>query len=129
MLFRLTTSVVTYRTASVGKKIAETAELTTREIAARITKHLQRFEKDPAINVRKIFNKETRQWEPTVKHGEGLGQYYWANASHEHGQKVGILYISYQGRTKLSKEDALKYLAWLDAGNVGKHQDCLGSRF
>jgi len=30
-----------------------------------------------------------------------------------------VRYISYQGATCLTKQEALDYLAWLDAGNVG----------
>jgi hypothetical protein len=31
------------------------------------------------------------------------------------------VYINFQYHSKLSKRDALGYLAWLDAGGVGRH--------
>jgi hypothetical protein len=31
------------------------------------------------------------------------------------------VYISHQGECFLKRAEAEKYLAWLDAGNVGKH--------
>ncbi len=50
--------------------------------------------------------------------GRDLPQYYFANAWRA-GNKVGIRYISYQGISLLSKEQAVKYLKWLDEGNEG----------
>lgn len=74
------------------------------EIAARINVHLKRFESDPAIN-----------------QGEGGQPYFNASAGYFGGRYMYVIYVSYQGRSTLSRADALAYLAWLDAGNVGKH--------
>lgn len=41
------------------------------------------------------------------------------------GRYVYVQYISYQVSTALSKADALVYLEWLDAGNVGRHYKAL----
>lgn len=78
------------------------------EVAARIAAHLKRFETDPLINV----------W----KNGRvgGTRPYFWATARAA-GSRVAVQYISYQGWSTLTKVEALAYLAWLDAGNVGRH--------
>lgn len=69
------------------------------EVARRISEHLHRFER-----------------EQTPK----SGRFFFANAW-EAGSHVGVTYVSYQGKSFLTKADALAYLAWLDAGNRGKH--------
>jgi hypothetical protein len=74
------------------------------EIADKIRAHLKRFEADPAINEKR----------------RGLSSYWTAGAGAS-GRYVYVQYIAYQGSTALSKADALAYLAWLDAGNVGRH--------
>ena len=74
------------------------------EIADRINAHLQRFEADPQIN----------------KAIHTLKPYFWAGAGVA-GRFVRVGYISFQGGSSLSKADAERYLAWLDAGNVGRH--------
>jgi hypothetical protein len=76
------------------------------QIAAKIDAHLRRFEMDPKINNRR---NETK-----------LLSYYGAGASVA-GRYVSVQYIGYQGDTSLSKAEAERYLAWLDAGNVGRH--------
>lgn len=81
------------------------ASLTLTEIAARIHAHLKRFEADPKINVR-----DEHQTQP----------YYYAGASRA-GNRVAISYVSYQHTWKITRGEALAYLEWLDAGNVGKH--------
>lgn len=85
------------------------------EIAKRIHAHLKRFEADPAVASR-----------PDPRHPDNeraaIAQYYnggaWAS-----GRYVGIKYISYQPEYFLTKQEALAYLAWLDAGNVGRHYE------
>lgn len=77
-----------------------------REIAARITAHLRRFEADPEINERVL----------------GLAMYSGARADTPlRGRLVRVTYIAFQGAHRLSRTDAEAYLAWLDAGNVGDH--------
>jgi hypothetical protein len=76
------------------------------EIAGKIAAHLQRFENDPEINKRREANK--------------LLPYHWAGARATK-RHVSVVYVSFQGPSYLSKAEALEYLAWLDAGNVGRH--------
>lgn len=76
------------------------------EIAARISAHLKRFEADPVIN-RPRDGKE------------GGVRPYWMAGSWSSGRYVGVRYVSYQGASHLTKQEALDYLEWLDAGNVG----------
>lgn len=76
------------------------------EIAERIAAHLRRFEADPVIN-------------PT-REGRRIRAYYSPSAL-VRGSRVGIAYVSFQPETCLTKSAALGYLAWLDAGNVGRH--------
>ena len=77
------------------------------EIAHRITAHLRRFEKNPVINADR------------PDHGN-TAPYLHAFASHS-GRWVYVQYLSYQGDNALTKQEAMRYLEWLDAGNVGKH--------
>jgi hypothetical protein len=74
------------------------------EIALRIRAHLKRFASDPAISK-----------------GEDGRTLYWNAGATASGRWIYVQYIAYQGSRNLSKNDALKYLEWLDAGNVGRH--------
>jgi hypothetical protein len=76
------------------------------EIARRINVHLKRFEKDGQINA------------PDPKYKTRPYYLAYANAG---GRFVYVTYIAYQGRLRLKREEAIKYLDWLDGGNVGKH--------
>ena len=78
-----------------------------KEIAARISAHLKAWEKDPTINT-------------ISKGGMATRRFYNAGAS-SGGSRVFVCYVSYQGPSSLTKTEALDYLAWLDAGNVGSH--------
>lgn len=81
------------------------------QIADRIRAHLMRFEVNPAINEQHPIS--------------GARPYCWANAYRaRRGRCVAVVYLSYQGETTLTRERAERYLAWLDAGNVGKHWEC-----
>lgn len=75
------------------------------DLAARIDAHLKRFEADPEINPR-----NERGLRPYFRAGA------WASA-----RWVYLCYVSYQGPSHVSASDAARYLAWLDAGNVGRH--------
>ena len=79
-----------------------------KEIARRISVHLRRFELDPKINAK----------DPNY----GTRPYYHTHAWHG-GPWVMVQYVSYQGSSSLTKDGALAYLAWLDAGNVGRHYE------
>ncbi len=79
------------------------------EIAARIAAHLKRFEAD-----KDGVNKDSR--------GDGTGRRpYFGARAYVGGNRLRVVYVSYQGPTTLPRPLALSYLAWLDAGNVGKH--------
>jgi hypothetical protein len=84
--------------------------MTLQEIADRIDAHLRRFESDPKINV----------VDPTYK----TKRYYCVGARRA-GSYVSVCYVSYQGSRNITKADAEKYLAWLDACNVGPHYESL----
>lgn len=77
------------------------------EIARKITGYLKKFENDPGINI-------------TSKYGTTR---YYQSCAFKCGRFVAIRYVSYHPHSPLSKTDALAYLAWLEAGNVGKHWD------
>jgi hypothetical protein len=94
------------------------AELKMAEIAKRINAHLKRFEADPVINARS----------ESLLGGNGLSglsRFYQAGAFYERGAKLSVVYVSYQGSTAISKQQALTYLEWLDAGNVGRHFEAI----
>ena len=94
-----------------------------KELAQRIREHLARFERDPKINAHKRFDKAKAKWVPCTA-AEGHGQYYMAGACVT-GRYVAVSYVSFQGTTHLTREDAERYLAKLDAGKVGRHFELL----
>jgi hypothetical protein len=77
-------------------------------LAREINQHLRRFEQDGKINI--------------DRSGDGLHDYYGAGATAT-GQRVRVVYISYQGNSLLTREEAQEYLRWLRAGNVGRHYE------
>ena len=86
----------------------DTAKMKMGEIAERIGAHLKRFEANPEIN----------------KKAGGLSL-YWNSRAYSSGPRVFVTYISYQGRSSLTKEQAAKYLEKLDGGFVGRHYSAL----
>lgn len=103
-----------YRVTDAGREarnrdgIVSPKLLKLEEIAQRIDAHLKRFEHDPMINER------------DARIG-GVTKLFWKAQSYSNGRRVRVTYISYQHTSSLTKADALTYLAWLDAGNVGRH--------
>lgn len=79
------------------------------ELAEQINAHLKRFEADPEIN------------QPPAGSASRISPFFNAGAF-KHGNGVGVRYVSFQGASQLTRAQAEEYLAWLDAGNVGKHQ-------
>lgn len=79
---------------------------TCRELAARISAHLKRWEADSTINTK------------DAKYG--TSRFYRAGA-YSHGGWVTVTYVGYQGQTSLRKADAERYLAKIEAGFVGRH--------
>ena len=79
------------------------------DIASRINTYLKKFESDKKIN----------------KKGKTVGgmklSRYWQAFAVRSGRFVSVTYIAYQGPSHLTRQEAEKYLAWLDAGNVGTH--------
>ena len=75
------------------------------EIAQRISKHLARFENNPAIN----------------RNRAGGTTHYFNARAYQAGRYVMVVYVSYQSVSALTRDDAIAYLDWLDRGNVGKH--------
>jgi hypothetical protein len=76
------------------------------EIAARINAHLKRFERDPTINApSKVYHTKP----------------YYCARSWQAGTRVCVQYVSFQYTSKLKRDNALAYLAWLDAGGIGTH--------
>lgn len=94
-------------------------ELTAKELATRINAHLKRFEADRKINKQQFYHSMR------TKKRESSGRpYYYAGASAS-GRWVSVVYITYQGHTNLTRDEAARYLTWLDAGNVGHHYEAL----
>lgn len=93
---------------AVPKSLKKTKTQELIDLADAIHAHLKRFEKSPKIN--KI--------DPHYK----THPYYYVSAA-QCGRRVEVTYVTYQGASKLSKEQAEGYLVWLDAGNVGTHYE------
>ncbi len=81
-----------------------------KEIAEAIAAHLARFETDPKAN--------------PVDRNYGTHPFYRAG-SWASGRYVCVVYVTYQGHSNLTKEQAIQYLDWLNAGNVGRHYEAL----
>lgn len=87
-------------------------KITLTEIAERINAHLKRFEADPKINC--------------IPPGRSMKLHpYWHSRAYQAGNRVSIVYISFQGSTNLTREDAEMYMHWLDAGGIGAHWGAL----
>jgi hypothetical protein len=104
-----------------SKKKPPTKTEIARDLGEKINVHLQRFQRDPKINPGKRYDKTTKTW---VSDARGVRDYYGAQAFGDR-HRVRVVYVSYQGASILSIEDAQKYLLWLDAGNVGMHHEVL----
>lgn len=81
------------------------------EIAQKLKEHLSRFEQDPVLS--KNDKGKTRFWNTGVVVS---------------GRFIKVCYISYQGYSNLTKDEALQYLEKLDAGFVGQHFQALRGR-
>jgi hypothetical protein len=103
-----------------SKKLPTKTEIA-RDLGEKINVHLQRFQRDPKINPSKRYDNTTKTW---VSDEHGIREYFGAKAFSDR-RRVRIVYVSYHGASFLSIEDAKKYLAWLDAGNVGSHYKVL----
>lgn len=82
-----------------------------KQIAGRIDAHLRRIEADPKLNKRLWPGKDFRL--------------LFMSGCCAGGSRISVCYVSYQGRSSLTRDEATRYLAWLDAGNVGRHQEAL----
>jgi hypothetical protein len=78
-----------------------------KKIAEGIDAYLRCFEADPKINV--------------AKEGRNISPYFHAHAWYPGGAYISVVYISFQGISHLKRDEAEAYLAWLEAGNVGRH--------
>jgi hypothetical protein len=86
--------------------------MTLTDIALRINEHLQRFAADPAIAQRECTDRKGNSYTYSI---------YWNTHAWRGGSRVMVKYVSYQGTSSLTREQAIKYLKWLDDGNVGRH--------
>ena len=90
-----------------------------RDIAARIDAHLKRFEADKSgVNVERTYSNNRGQ-------ASKLRSYFGAGSGYAGGRYIFVRYVCYQDGSHITKEEALRYLAWLDAGNVGRHYEAL----
>ena len=83
-----------------------------KSLAERINEYLRRFEADKKINAR----------DPDIG---GLQPYYNAGARYYGGSKLRVIYVSFQCGSMLTRDEAMRYLAKLDAGFVGRHHEAL----
>ena len=90
-------------------------------LAQKINAHLQRIENDKTLNPGKRFDKDQKKW---VLDEMGVRSFCGARSRGDR-HRVWVIYITYQGGSHLSIADAMKYLVWLAAGNVGRHFEAL----
>lgn len=79
------------------------------QLADRIHAHLKRLESDDTVNVSR----------------DGKRKLFWCSGARASGNRVFCTYVSYQGKTSLTRDEATRYLAKLDAGVVGRHFEAL----
>lgn len=79
-------------------------ESSVKAVASRINDHLKAFEA------------------AATKNSRGSAKYFNAGAQAA-GSRIAICYVSYQGHSHLSLDEAKVYLAWLDAGNKKSHHE------
>lgn len=91
------------------------------QLGQKIDAHLKRIENDPVLNPGHRYDKERKE---RVLDPMGVRSFYGAGAKGDRF-RVWVIYVSYQGGSYMSIEDAQKYLAWLDVGNVGHHFSAL----
>jgi hypothetical protein len=82
--------------------------LTLTEIGERINRHLKRIEAE---------HKKTKAY------GTATGRTFWNAGAHQSGARVRVRYIAYQHGANLTREQALHYLAALDAGFDRSHYE------
>lgn len=92
-------------------------EMRLSEIADRIRAHLRRIEGDEQLNPWFKMVDGKRVPDPTRM---GMRAFYHSGAVSA-GRYVSVTYVSYQGRSSLTRAEAIAYLEWLTAGNVGTH--------
>ena len=90
-------------------------------LAQKINAHLRRIENDKVLNPGRRFDKDHKTWVPDEM---GTRSFYGARAMGDR-HRVWIIYVTYQGGNYVPIADAETYLAWLDAGNVGRHFEAL----
>jgi hypothetical protein len=83
------------------------------ELAARIDAHLKRLEADATVN-RYGDERDTR----------GLRPFYSAGA-YPGGRFVMVAYVSYQGASSLTRDEAIRYLEYLADGGTARHWSVL----
>jgi hypothetical protein len=89
--------------------------LSPKELGERIQVHLARFEADPQIN-------EARE-----RPGSGGMKLPFLFEARAFGERKYV-YVQYKlnhGFGQITKDEAARYLRWLDQGNVGRHQEAL----
>lgn len=86
-----------------------------KELATRIDAHLKRFEKNPVINAERFYV------HPGTGEKTSSGHPYYRAGAVASGRWIYVTYIAYQEHPHISKDEAIKYLAWLDASNVGRY--------
>jgi hypothetical protein len=114
---------MTSKKTTAGKGKAPTKTEVAAALAQKIDAHLKRIENDPALNPSRFFDKARKKW---VLDSTGMGvRFYYGAWARGDRHRVWVIYITYQGGSYMTIEDAAKYLAWLDAGNEGRHFDAL----
>ena len=88
--------------------------MTLTETANAIATHLIRFSRTPSSASKTWIDSAGTERELTL---------FWYPVCYRAGPRVKVKYVSYQYESSLTKAEAEQYLAWLDAGNVGRHYD------
>lgn len=85
------------------------------EIAKKIGDHVRRLAADPEANA---FDYERDGKKSRVA-------LIWSPACWAGGRYVYIKYVAYQTQSRLTKDEALRYLAYLDGGGKRRHYQAL----
>lgn len=98
-----------------------TKKIPLKDTAEKICVHLKRIEADPELNP--YFEMRGNKWVRTDNSDNRMKGHRFYNGAYASasGPRIFVTYVGYQGQSSITREEAEKYLAWLDAGNVGNH--------
>lgn len=95
------------------------------DVKARVAASENKTQTFHAEQLAYAINGYLEEFEAIPKMNDKHDRFYNAGAISRGNGRVQITYVSYQGESLLTIEEAEQYLAWLDKGNIGRHFEAL----